>query len=211
MLYNYARFHSFFDFGIQYSLTINDFTRSQYHTDFVMIGIYNYLLAFPKIEPTFPFVFSNFSKLDTNGYYFVANKNAIGLLWRALPTLGYLGAGVAWKTLSKKEKRQALSLLIPTCIIVPLIIIFSIWESGYGVRYCVDFGWQMILGGAAVFYLIYCRVANSQTKALIERFFVISAVIALVINGALIYDYMNKGGYLTTEFLSFERLFNFWK
>ena len=211
MLYNYARFHSFFDFGIQYSLTINDFTRSQYHTDFVMIGLYNYLLAFPKIEPTFPFVFSNFSKLDTNGYYFVANKNAIGLLWRALPIFGYLGAGVAWKTMTKKEKAQALSLLIPTCIIIPLIIIFSIWESGYGVRYCVDFAWQMILGGAAVFYLIYCRVANSQTKALIEKFFIISAMIALVINGALIYDYMNKGGYLTTEFLSFERLFNFWK
>ena len=60
----------------------------------------------------------------------------------------------ALKTMTKEEKRQALTLLLPTCIIAPLIIIFSIWESGYGVRYCVDFAWQMILGGAAVLYML---------------------------------------------------------
>lgn len=211
MLYNYARFGSFFDFGIQYSLTINDFTRSQYHTDFVMIGLYNYLLAFPRIQPDFPYVFSNFSTLDTNGYYFVANRNAVGLLWRSLPVFGYFGAGVAWKQLTKKEKLMALTLLLTTCIVVPLIIIFSIWESGYGVRYCVDFAWQLILGGAAILYLIYCRVANNQTKALIEKFFILSVVVALIINGAMIYDYMHKGNFLATQFLSFERLFDFWK
>ena len=211
MIYNYARFGSFFDFGIQYSLTINDFTRSQYHTDFVMIGLYNYLVTFPSVQPDFPYIFSNFSTLDTNGYYFVANRNAVGLLWRALPIFGYFGAGAALKTMTKEEKRQALTLLLPTCIIAPLIIIFSIWESGYGVRYCVDFAWQMILGGAAVLYMLYCRVANDQTRRLIEKFFMISMAVALVINGAMIYDYLNKGGFLTAEFLRFERLFDFWK
>ena len=61
MIYNYARFGSFFDFGIQYSLTINDFTRAEYHTDFVTIGFWNYLFASPVIKPEFPFIFSNFS------------------------------------------------------------------------------------------------------------------------------------------------------
>lgn len=79
MLYNYARFGSFMDFGIDYSLTINDFTRSQYHTHLAAIGLYNFLLAFPSVNTAFPFVHSAFSTLDLNGYYFIANQTAIGL------------------------------------------------------------------------------------------------------------------------------------
>jgi len=210
MLYNYARFGSILDFGIQYSLTINDFTRSQYHTDFAMIGFYNFILAFPRITAEFPYVLSNFSTLSTNGYYFVANRNAVGLLWRALPSLGYLGAVPAWKTMSKQERVQFLCLLVPTCVIIPLVIIFSIWESGYGVRYCCDFAWQFILGGAAILYLLYARVAERQTKSIMHHAFVVAAVLSLIVNGALVYDYMYRDGYLAEAFLRLERTFDFW-
>lgn len=210
VIYNVARFGNPLDFGIQYSLTINDFTRSQYHTDFVMIGLFNFLLAFPKIHPEFPYVASNFSTLSTNGYYFVANENAIGLFWRALPSLGYLGAVPAWKTLNRKEKLQALCLLIPTCIIVPLIIIFSIWESGYGVRYCCDFAWQLVLGGAAVLFFLYNRVAVGQGRSILRNAFTVAMVLAVIINGAMIYEYLSKAGYLAVHYLRFARIFDFW-
>ncbi len=210
MWYNYARFGNILDFGIQYSLTINDFTRAQYHTDFAMIGFWNFLFAFPIIRPEFPYVFSNFSTLDANGYYFIANTNAVGLFIRALPTLGFAGGFLAWRQLKKKEKWQAATLLLPVCVICPLVIIFSIWESGYGVRYCCDFAWQLILGGAAVLFFLYAKKAQPQTKKIMQGFFVVSAVLALFINGAMVYDYLDKGGYLTAEFLSFERMFDFW-
>lgn len=211
MMYNYARFGSVMDFGIQYSLTINDFTRSEYHTDFVMIGLYNFLFAFPVIKPEFPYIFSNFSTLNTNGYYYVANRNAVGLFIRALPSLGYLGAVSAFRSMNRKERIEALCLIVPTCIIVPLAIIFSIWESGYGVRYCTDFAWQFILGGALVLYLIYLRGTQGQMKTVIERAFIVAAVVALMINGAMIWDYCNKSGYLASEYLSVARLFDFWR
>ncbi|MBE6585997.1 MAG: hypothetical protein E7645_05655 [Ruminococcaceae bacterium] len=210
VLYNYARFGNPLDFGIQYSLTINDFTRSQYHTDFVMIGIYNFLFAFPKIQPEFPYVVSNFSTLSTNGYYYVANRNAVGIFWRALPSLGYLGVAPAWKSLNKKERLQALLLLIPTCVIAPLIIIFSIWESGYGVRYCCDFAWQIILGGAAVLYLLYVRRAEGQGRSILRHAFTVAMVLAVVINGAMLYDYLTKAGYLAADYLRLARVFDFW-
>ena len=210
MWYNYARFGSIMDFGIQYSLTINDFTRSQYHTDLAMIGFYNFLFAFPYVKTEFPYIFSNFSTLDVNGYYFIANRNAVGLFIRALPTLGLFGSVAAFKRLEKREKWQALTILLPTCVIAPLVIIFSIWESGYGVRYCCDFAWQMILGGAAVLFFLYVKSAEAQTKRILQGLFVAAAVVALFINGAMLYDYINKGNYLTTEFMSFERLFDFW-
>ncbi len=210
MAYNYARFGSVLDFGIQYSLTINDFTRSQYHTDFVMIGIYNFIFAFPSIRPEFPYVLSNFSTLSANGYYYVANRNAVGILWRALPSLGYLGIKPAWKSMTRKERVQALCLLIPTCVIAPLIIIFSIWESGYGVRYCCDFAWQIILGGAAVLYLLYVRAADGQGKHILRHAFTIAAVLAVIVNGAMIYDYLSKTGHLAADYLRFGRVFDFW-
>ena len=210
VIYNYARFGNPLDFGIQYSLTINDFTRSQYHTDFVMIGIYNFLLAFPKIQPEFPYVMSNFSTLSTNGYYYVANRNAVGILWRALPSLGYLGVVPAWKSLTKKEKIQALCLLIPTCVIAPLIIIFSIWESGYGVRYCCDFAWQIILGGTAVLYLLYVRKAEGQGKSILRQAFTVAMVLAVIVNGAMIYDYLSKTGHMAGDYLRLARVFDFW-
>lgn len=210
MLYNYARFGNPLDFGIQYSLTINDFTRSQYHTDFVMIGIFNFIFAFPKIMPEFPYIGSNFSTLSANGYYYVANRNAVGILWRALPSLGYLGVVPAWRTLTKRERVEAICLVLPLCVIAPLIIIFSIWESGYGVRYCCDFAWQIVLGGAAVLYLLYARVAEGQGKIILRHAFTIAAILSLVVNGAMIYDYLTKTGHLATDYLRFARVFDFW-
>ncbi|MBQ1245571.1 MAG: hypothetical protein IIX90_02915 [Clostridia bacterium] len=210
VIYNIARFGNPLDFGIQYSLTINDFTRSQYHTDFVMIGLYNFLWTFPVMTTEFPFVASNFSTLSVNGYYFVANRHAIGILWRGLPSLGYLGVVPAWKCMTKKERIQALCLLIPTCVVIPLIIIFSIWESGYGVRYCCDFAWQIILGGAAVLYLLWARVADGQGKTILRHAFTVAAVVAVVLNGALIYGYLTRTGHLELSYLRFERLFEFW-
>ncbi len=211
MLYNYARFDSFFDFGIQYSLTINDFTRAEYHTDLATIGFYNFLFAFPQVRPEFPYVFSNFSDLGVNGYYFIANTNAIGILWRALPSLGLLLAPSAFRALRREERLPATLSILSICLAVPLGIIFSIWESGYGVRYCADFAWQLILGGISVFYLLYVRRAQRQTKQILRGFFVGALAVALICNFGMIYSYMSRSGYLESGFLAFERLFDFWK
>ncbi len=211
MIYNYARFGNPLDFGIQYSLTINDFTRSQYHTDLAAIGFHNFLFAFPQVKTDFPFVFSNFSDMSLNGYYFIANRNAVGLFWRALPCLAYFGAIPAYKALDKKERLPALTLTLATCVLIPLIIIFSIWESGYGVRYCTDFAWQFILGALAILFLLYVRRANSQTRRLMQYFFIISLAVAFVVNFGMVYEYVSKSGYMEETFMSFKRIFEFWK
>jgi hypothetical protein len=214
MAYNYMRFGSILDFGIQYSLTINDFTRAQYHSDFVKIGFWNYLFAFPQVNPEFPFVFSNFSTLDVNGYYFVANQNAIGLFWRALPMFGYLGAVTAYKRLDKKHRLPALALVIPTCVIAPFVIIFSIWESGYGVRYSADFAVELILGAMMILYLLILTHKQDERAVVVRiahKFFIIALLVAFVANFAMIYDYLAKSGNLMDEYLNFERIFEFWR
>lgn len=215
MIYNYLRFGSFFDFGIQYSLTINDFTQSQYHTDLAMIGFWNFLFAFPYVKTEFPFIFSNFSDLDVNGYYFIANRNAIGLIWRALPCFGYFGAVSAWRRLDKKKRLPAALLIGTACVAAPLIIIFSIWESGYGVRYSADFAWQIIIGATCILFFHYTTWENQKERGdarrLMTVFFAASAVVAFAVNFAMIYDYLPKTGNLEASYLAFERIFDFWK
>ena len=53
--YNMARFGNPLDFGIEYSLTINDFTRSQFHTHFAAVGFFAFLFQLPVFTESFPF------------------------------------------------------------------------------------------------------------------------------------------------------------
>ena len=200
----YARFGSFTDFGIQYSLTINDFTRAEFHFDQTLIGFYNYLIAFPVIKPEFPFILSNYSTLGLSGYYFTANTNAIGIFFRALPSLGLFRTHSLFRALGKDKRKYVLPVLISVCILCPLIIIFSIWESGYGVRYAADFSWQMILGGIFVLYAL-------KKDKMSEKFFAFSAVCACLVFLALAYSYFSPAGSLKLDFLALKDVFEFWK
>ncbi len=215
VVYNILRFGNPLDFGIQYSLTINDFTRAEYHTDLAAIGFFNFLLAVPTVRPEFPFVFSNFSALGTNGYYFIANYNAAGLVFRALPVLGYLAAPAAWRELDRSHRLPAILTVGATAVLCPLVIIFSIWESGYGVRYMADFAWQLTMGGLLILFLLHERGKSDPTRVDLSRrmarFFALSAVVALAVNLALVFEYLPREGYLEGEYLRLARIFNFWK
>ncbi len=215
MIYNYMRFGSFFDFGIQYSLTINDFTRSEYHTHFVAIGFFNFLLIWPRLTYSFPFF--DVSAVETfypQGYYFIATYSAIGLLWKCLPILSYGYSKRAYRICENKNKKLYTVLLLAVCIVAPFIIMFSVWESGYAARYSVDFAWQMILGALVIAFIVYEKCGDNMKK-LLNRVMTISGLISLVLITAQIYYNVNPENMGVNEFadniLSFGRLFEFWR
>ncbi len=190
MGYNYLRFDSFFDFGIQYSLTINDFTKAEFHPRFVTIGVYNYLLNPPVLSSQFPFVASAFDRLNPNGYYFVANTYAVGLLWRAIPVVGLLFSGKAVKKLEKEHRLPAVLLVGALSVVAPAIILFSIWESGYGVRYAVDFSWQMLIGAQSVLFYLYQKGENRGLRRVADLAALWSLVPTFITNFATVYAFM---------------------
>lgn len=214
MAYNYARFGSVMDFGIQYSLTINDFTKSQYHTHFVFIGLWNYLFALPSFSQEFPFIVpSSVDLFRPNGYYFVATGTAIGLVWKALPLVSYGFAHKAYRASDNPDKKLYAVLIAVSCIIAPMIIIFSIWESGYGARYCVDFAWQMLMGALIIAFMVWQRAGDSVKKHLNT-----AMTVATVICFALVFAQTEAwimDGNITDEarcaILSFGRLWEFWR
>lgn len=215
MVYNYIRFSNPFDFGISYSLTINDFTSAEFHTHFAAIGFFNYLLAIPKFSKNFPFLIPNdVQTFDPQGYYFIATASALGIIWKALPVLSYIKSAKAYRLSGNRDKKLYTLLISAVCVICPFIVIFSIWESGYGARYCVDFAWQIILGALIIAFIIY---ENSRTdiREYLNKLMIISSVICLVLNFAQIFTWIGPEQSLAPDWqsdaLSFARLFEFWR
>lgn len=211
MIYNYARFGSIFDFGIGYSLTINDFTHVQYHTIYVLILVYNYLLAPVKLTAGYPFISSDFSKLDVNGYIFKDVGNTPGLLFLALPVAAYLLAGRALKKLPREKRTGALTLVGLSCVIMPLVTIFAAWSSGYAVRYFADFSWEILLGAILILFFLYRNCENGTKRRFAVYFMAASVVWAIVVNAVQVYNFCFSQSAYPYMAYELEQLFAFWK
>ncbi len=216
IIYNYLRFGSPLDFGIQYTLTIYDYQHIQFHIPLTLIAIFNYLFTVPDITPEFPFIKSNYNSLSVNGYYFLAGFSSTGLIFRAIPVLGYIFGKRAYKHGGNNKKIAAL-IVVSGCLIVPLIQMFMIWQYGYTPRYAVDFAWQMIFGAFVILFTLN-RKLSLPMKKMMHIIFIASAVISVIINFSLTYEFvLDYGKNLNgvpidkrSAILSFGRLFEFW-
>ena len=205
MIYNHARFGSFTDFGIAYSLTINDFTHTEFHTQLSAIGFFDYIFAPPSFTGEFPYVQSTLSKLGVNGYYFEATNNGAGLLFRALPTFFLFASPFALKYVDKEKRARTAVLFSLAAVIAPCVIIASIWESGYGTRYMMDFAWQMLTGAFLVMFLFYRNIKGKDAKRIYEHLLLIMMFACLFINMGLVYAYWYPGSAAAGHEAAFER------
>lgn len=212
MWYNYVRFDSPFDFGIKYSLTINDFIDSEYHTLFVLIGMFAYIFAFPSVKPDYPYVETPFTYFDANGYYFKDLGQTSGILFLAMPVFAYLLGGKALCKLPDRRTKIKYSVitLLP-CVIMPLLIMFSIWESGYAVRYTADFSWQILIGAYVILFFLYQNTTNITLKKLFRCFMAFSMTVSLIINIPQIFDFSFSEYDYPVIVSKFSELIEFWR
>lgn len=212
MWYNNARFGSFLDFGISYSVTINDFTRNSFYLIFVVISLFGYLFATPTVSPTYPFVSNEFNRLGANGYYFQDVGSLPGIIFLAFPVIGYVFSGKALKRIPDKKQRLKYAWMIGLpCLIMPLVIICSVWESGYAIRYVADFSWEMLIGALVILYFLYLNSENEHHKKLFEKLMAFSAVAAVVINGILIYNFTFAADKYPEAAAMLKQMLSFWR
>lgn len=212
MAYNFARFGNPLDFGIKYSLTINDFINSEFHLVFMMLGAFTYLIAPPIFRSTYPFVSTEFNLFDVNGYYYRCPETVSGIIFMALPVIGYVFSAKVLRRLPDKKSRlnAVLSVGLP-CLVMPIVIICSVWESGYAIRYIADFAWEMVIGALAVLFWLYTRSKNETKKKQFRQFMALSVVAAVVMNCPQIFYYW----FSTNEFpelcAEFTNMIAFWR
>ena len=219
MWYNYDRFGSPFEFGIQYSLTINDFTKTQFHPRLSWTALYNYFLNPPVFRTYYPIIGTEFQFMNAGGYFYAdlnSTANTSGLFFLALPMFVYLLSGRAVKMVHGGRKQKLLSaayIAIP-CLFIPFGIVASVWESGYAVRYMADFAWQSLLGAYTIIFFIYSRLDDPTKKKLISAFMWFSVMWGLVVAGVQEFNQAFRFDIYNREFpeMAYEvqRMFAFW-
>lgn len=190
MWYNYARFGSVFDFGIQYSLTVNDFTHTEFHVHQMLIGVYNFILASPAFIPEYPFVTTPFSQLGINGYYFNDTGNTSGVLFSSLTAFSYIFSATALKKLPdfKSGVKSAVLVGLP-CVVMPMIIVCASWESGYSVRYLADFSWQIVIGSLIILFFLYIKCRYYIIKRFACVTIGLTAVYTVLVNAVQVFNF----------------------
>lgn len=140
--YNYMRFGSILDFGIEYSLTIADFKHMPFHFDNVLTSVYNFMFGGVNFNPANPFFIRGNNYRFGSAYYFFETSSTIGLYTR-FPILLFMLAipfreGGDWKV----RLERFFTRWIP-CLIFPFVQVAITWQSGFATRYFIDFSWPM--------------------------------------------------------------------
>lgn len=217
MLYNFLRFGSVFEFGIRYSLTISDFTKTDFFMGMAFVSLWNFLLSVPNMKSTFPFFSGNLDQWGLNGYYFAETTNTFGLFWRALPLFSYAAVPHIYRQMDRRRKIRFTLLCLLPGLILPVAIVFSTWESGNALRYNVDFAWQMLLFAFAVISIVYNGISSRRLKHVLLKILVVCTIASIITNLALLFQ--NIPGVTDTIFhnrshtlLYYEigRIFEFW-
>ena len=218
MWYNYARFGSPFEFGIQYSLTINDFTHTEFHPALSWIAVYNYFFNAPVFSSSYPQIDTIFQDMQINGFFYhdKSTANTSGIFWLMPPLIAYLFSGKALKQIADKKARiSSLLMILFPCVIIPAGIVASVWESGYTARYMPDFAWQMIIGAYAIIFAVYAKLKDNTKKQDIQYFLCGSLVWSLLVSGVQIFDfafpYMESHYDFPEMAYLVDRVFTFWR
>ncbi len=218
MWYNYDRFGSPFEFGIQYSLTINDFTRTQFHSRLSLVPIYNYMFNPPVFSMTYPNISTEFQYLNAGGFFYAdlpSTRNTSGLFFLALPMFAYLLSLKALKQLRGRKKKLLMAFYIGVpCLLIPFGIIASVWESGYAVRYMVDFAWQSLLGAFAIIFFLFERLTDRTKKKLVYGFMWFATMWALIVGGVQAFNQAFRFDEFDMSYpemaFDVQRIFAFW-
>ena len=218
VIYNYLRFGSLFDFGIQYSLTIADFKNMPFHFGNVLTSLYNFLLAPASVGTNPFFVWGNCSRFGS-AYYFFETGATIGLFYR-MPIIFVLCVLPFLLKYSKKERIEHIFTRWLPCVIIPVIQVAITWQSGYAIRYYSDFSWPILM--FAIFTLIRFYDENIQNEGaekvtfviliihLVFSFLITFTMIGIYVPMLTHYNGTNHPAY-TARYYRYGRELTFWR
>ena len=187
-IYNYLRFGSFFDFGIEYSLTIADFKNMPFHFGNVLTSLHNFLFGLPI--PTANSYFMYGANIHFGGaYYFFETSSTVGLFIR-MPILWLIFILPFINKATGKERLEHLFLRWLPCVIIPFIQVAITWQSGYATRYFSDFAWPLMLFAVLLMARAYQQSESEKAQKGIYAFLVGNVLFSSFVTICVIFVYV---------------------
>lgn len=217
-IYNYLRFKSIFDFGIEYSLTIADFKHMPFHFGNVLTSIFHFMFNTGAAKE-YPF-FVNANTLTFGGAFYYYESGATVGLFARIPMLFGIFVLPFFISTTKQERLRRLLLGWFPCVLLPFIQVALTWQSGYATRYYTDFTWPMLIFMAVIYLMFFDERAQSdKAQSGVLVFMSASLLIALLYTSGTLLVYVP---YVTqsygTPYYSFTnfyyrlgRLLSFWR
>lgn len=149
MGYNFARFGSFFEFGVNYNLTLFQ-SRKGIHINNLLAGMQYYLFRVPALQSRFPFVV--FQPLEWDNPYAIANGvSGAGLFW----LYPLLWIGFAALFVRGKEKKDREIYRMTRILLASVLVILAVVSNMMGLvnRYILDLSFFISLTAAMLLLL----------------------------------------------------------
>ncbi len=185
--YNLARFGSGLDFGATYSLTSNDMNNRGFNFSRVIRGLYSFLVQFPVINATFPFLES----CELKGNYMGKNMvefcyGGIFVTFPLLFSLGYWVLGGFRKTSAKIK-----GLIVALCTVSLVIAVFDINGAGILQRYMGDMVFGFVLAAIITLVLLFDRHREGRAYIWLTKATYLCVVVGLVFSFLVIISSAN--------------------
>ena len=182
MWYNYSRFGSPFDFGANYNLTTNDMTSRGFVWDRMFPAVYSYLLQFPKMTATYPFI--RYADFDSTYMGVTIRESTYGGIFAISPLLLLIFLIPFVKKVLKGCKVYAPVLILTAIgIITPLL---DAQFAGILQRYFADFSLMLYMSAALILLAIINHFKSDKIRYAIRAGILVCAVAMVVYQGALV-------------------------
>ena len=182
MWYNYSRFDSPFDFGANYNLTTNDMTSRGFVWERMFPAVYSYLLQFPKMTATFPFI--RYADFDSSYMGVTIRESTYGGIFAYSPLLLSIFLIPFVKDILKKYK-----VLAPVLVLTAIGIITPLLDAQFaGIlqRYFADFSLMLYMSAAFIVLAMIDHFKNDKAHYAMRAGLLICAVAMVIYQGALV-------------------------
>ena len=141
LIYNHARFGSFFDFGAAHQMTVSDIHANHLRLSGIPGAIWHYFLQMPVQRAAFPFVMMGQYSMANYTMYVYNDKN-VGLLWLPVITASFvlLKKSLSRRTCGKNGSSIILqrAFFIQAVVMGLLIAWMDFCVAGVNCRYLFD-------------------------------------------------------------------------
>ena len=153
-VYNYARFGSFFDFGANYNLTVNDMTKRGMNIGRIAPALFMYFFQTPATTGVFPFLQE--TAFESTYFGQTIREATFGGIFSCMPILWLIV--LAWPVLkirnAQRQTKTVSGVVIALLICGTFVAILDAEVAGILQRYYADFSFMFLAAAILLAFIL---------------------------------------------------------